>query len=86
MDLAVQTLIFLSLLIFHLLGIVLLLMDLNDIPRHAFQVAVFSSPSDMVQLRLEAIPNHLVNLLVHGKVLSAFVITPSPILVFLYLC
>ena len=76
MDLVVQTFIFLSLLIFCLLGIVLLLMDLSDIPRHAFQVAVFSSSSDMVQLRLEAIPNHLTNLLVHEKVLPVFIITP----------
>ena len=50
-------------------------MDLNDIPRHAFLVVVFSSPSDTVQLRLEAIPNHWANLLVHEKVFFAFVIT-----------
>ena len=51
-------------------------MDLSDIPRHAFQVAVFSSLSDMVQLGLEAIPNHLANLLVHEKVLPVFIISP----------
>ena len=48
-------------------------MDLSDIPRHAFQVAVFSSPSDMVQLRLEAVPNYLMNLLMQEKVLPAFI-------------
>ena len=76
MDLVVQTSIFLSLLLFHLLGIVLLLVDLSDIPRHAFQVAVFSSHSDMLQLRLEAIPKHLANLLLHEKVFPVFIIAP----------
>ena len=49
-------------------GIATILIDLNEIPRHAFKVPNFSSPSDQMQLRLEAMPNHLVNLLVNEKV------------------
>ena len=53
------------------------IMDLSKILCHAFRVAIFSLSSVLVQLQLETMLNHLVNLLVNEKVFSLFLLFSS---------